>query len=336
MEQENNYIGIFGELGGLLGNFGSDPASRETVIGAVRLNPWFSESDIKTAARALSESILKHNISEKWLGTYNIAYHAPKDIAVIMAGNIPFAGFFDMICVVASGDRCFAKMSGKDAVLMEYAIELLNTLAGRTVVLPYDDSHEYDAVIASGSDNSNRYFRSRFAGIPSLLRGSRHSLAVLRGDETGGELAGLSEDIFLYNGMGCRNVSLLFIPEGYDIAALGGKIAPEALNPKYINNYRQTKAMHALQSREFIDCGGFILREDRDFPFTPSRINYSFYSSQNDVEQWIKDNENRIQCVVSRGGEYLRGSCFGRAQHPYPWDYPDGVDTMEFLLSLKE
>ena len=186
-----------------------------------------------------------------------------------------------------------------------------------------------DAVIATGSDNANRYFRMLFGGIPSLLRGSRQSVAILSGRETAAELSGLEEDIFAYSGLGCRNVSLLFLPRGY---------LPElrctALNEKYRRNYLRERALLRMRRMPFVDLDGAVLCEDRSFPTALSRIHYTFYDSLADVEAWLAAHDDRLQCVVSQCVRHSRRVAFGRAQHPGLTDYADDVDTMRFLGTI--
>lgn len=331
MDKES-YIDIFAGLGAMLEDFGRDSGSHKAIDDAVRDNPWFTEREIVAATRALGGDMLRRPVLEKWLSGYGVPYSPPKDIAVIMAGNIPFAGFTDMMCIIVSGHRCFIKPSGKDTVLMEYLAGILREALPPDTVCDFSD-RAYDAVIASGSDNSGKYFRSVSKGSPALLRGSRYSVAVMDGSENVEELRGLSDDIFLYSGMGCRSVSLLFIPRGYNTAGLCF-LAPGDGNVRLRNNYRQEKAVMSMRGMDFIDGGCFLLSEQRSFPYLPGVINYTFYDSPDEVLEWLSENSERIQCVVSGKGEYLRGAVFGRAQHPAPWDYPDGEDVMEFLKNI--
>lgn len=186
-----------------------------------------------------------------------------------------------------------------------------------------------DAVIATGSDNANRYFRMLFGGIPSLLRGSRQSVAVLSGRETAAELSGLEEDIFAYSGLGCRNVSLLFLPRGYM-----PELRCTALNEKYRRNYLRERALLRMRRMPFVDLDGAVLCEDRSFPAALSRIHYTFYDSLADVEAWLAAHDDRLQCVVSQCVRHSRRVAFGRAQHPGLTDYADDVDTMQFLGTI--
>jgi len=233
------------------------------------------------------------------------------------------------LCVLASGHACRVKPSSKDTVLIGYVVDLLRTIDPAIPLRMAEQGERPDAVIATGSDNANRYFRMLFGGIPSLLRGSRQSVAVLSGRETAAELSGLEEDIFSYSGLGCRNVSLLFLPRGY---------LPElrctALNEKYRRNYLRERALLRMRRMPFVDLDGAVLCEDRSFPAALSRIHYTFYDSLADVEAWLAAHDDRLQCVVSQCVRHSRRVAFGRAQHPGLTDYADDVDTMRFLGTI--
>ncbi|MDL2319964.1 hypothetical protein LJC45_02390 [Alistipes sp. OttesenSCG-928-B03] len=192
-----------------------------------------------------------------------------------------------------------------------------------------------DAVIATGSDNTNRYFRALYGNIPAIFRGSRSSLAVLRGDETPDELDGLADDIFSYSGLGCRNVSMLFVPRDYDVTALARRLTCHGSpNPKYTNNYRQHRALLQMQGIEFSDGGFFLIRGGGGFPAAVSEIVCMRYNSDSEVAQWIAAHDGEIQCIVGRGISHPRATGFGLSQSPSPYDYPDGVDIMQFLTNL--
>lgn len=207
-------IDIFSVLGHRLAAFGKTPDTVEVVRRAAVENPWFLPQEIIRAVKAIRCEMLERQRLEAWAGAYP-PVRTPKRVLVVMAGNIPLVGFFDLLCVLASGHACRVKPSSKDTVLIGYVVDLLRTIDPAIPLRMAEQGERLDAVIATGSDNANRYFRMLFGGIPSLLRGSRQSVAVLSGRETAAELSGLEEDIFAYSGLGCRNVSLLFLPRGY-------------------------------------------------------------------------------------------------------------------------
>ena len=327
-------IEIFSELGARLAEFGSDDASRSAMARAVATNKWFSASDIRYAVEALREEMLDAEKVANWLSHYpSVALGEAKRVAIIMAGNIPLVGFFDLMCVIANGDIPYVKPSSKDAVLEAYIEQLLQEIEPALRIERYDEGIDYDAVIATGGDSANLYFRTAFGGIPSLLRGSRHSVAVLSGKETKDELELLADDIFIHSGLGCRNVSLVFVPKGYKL-----KLAVRPMCRAYHNNYLQSRALLTMQGVQFEDLGEAVLvrSKETEFPRFLSQINVVEYSSLASVQQWLKAHDEALQCVVSTiEGLHSRQVQFGKAQKPTLFDYADERDTMQFLLSVE-
>lgn len=323
---------IFTALGERLSTFGEEPISRAVIEHAEAENGWFTPADVRFAVQAIREQMLQADKLERWLSSYSLPASAPERphrVAIIMAGNIPLVGFFDLLCVVASGNCAVVKMSGKDRVLMEYVIGLLRDIEPEIPITEYVDQ-EVDAVIATGSDNANRYFRARFANIPSLLRGNRHSVAVLTGRESDEQMALLSEDIYRYSGLGCRNVSLIFAPEAVEIALVEREVCH-----KYLNNLRQTRALLEMGGVPYVQSGSSLLVEDEEFSAQLSRINVVRYPSLALVEAWLEAHEEELQCVVSDAIEHSRRVDFGLAQRPALTEYPDQRDVMRFLLDLE-
>ena len=324
-----NMIKTFSALGARLLGFGDDDATRAVIDSACRVNGWFTPADIRRAVRAIACDMLQREKLEAWLANYPVLPVAePRRVLVVMAGNIPLVGFFDMLCVLAAGHRCLVKPSAKDTVLMEYVIGLLRGIDPQVPVEFYDGSTSPDAVIATGSDNANRYFRAQYAGIPALLRGNRQSVAVLGGRETPAQLTALADDIWAYSGLGCRSVSLLFLPEGYDL-----QLRMPEVNVKYRNSYRQQKALLTMGGQPFRDLGAAVAVEERAFPAALSRINYSFYKSPAEVGAWLAAHDAGLQCVVSECIACRRRVDFGHAQSPGLTDYPDDRDVIEFLTT---
>lgn len=330
-------IETLGGLGDKLSAFGRDDVSGRVIDRAVEANGWFTREDMLRAVRAVAEQMLERRKLTEWLSRYP-EQAAGKDVAVIMAGNLPLVGFFDMLCVLAAGHRCHAKFSSKDSVSMEYVTEQLLAIDPSLPIYAYKGGRA-DAVIATGSDNTNRYFRSQFAGIPSLLRGNRASAAVLTGRETDGDLAGLADDIFSYSGLGCRNVSTLLVPHDYDIRRLIPALnAYPHVNPRYRNNFRQRSAVLRMQQAQATYGDFFILHEAPGFPASLSEITYSRYDNAREVARWLSAEEPNLQCVVAGGDDagalFPRHAGFGRSQSPSLTDYPDGRDIMAFLAEL--
>ena len=324
---------IFVELGRRLVTFGEDNASREVIARAIAENGWFTEGDIRYAVSAICEDMLDAEKVSNWLSHYPAAPTcAPRRVAIIMAGNIPLVGFFDLMCVLASGNIPCVKPSSKDFVLEEYVETLLCEIEPSLQIERYAEGENYDAVIATGGESANLYFRTAFEGVPCLLRGSRHSVAVLSGQEGQDDTKALSDDILLYGGLGCRNVSLVFVPRGCDV-----NFPVRPMCRAYHNNYLQCRALLVMKGEKFEDLGEVVLmRSERaEFPRFLSQVNLVEYDDICEVKAWLSDHETALQCVVSEiENIHPRQVSLGKAQHPTLFDYADGCDTMQFLLSI--
>lgn len=315
-------IEIFTTLGERLTTFGKDETTARIIEDAVAENGWFTPRDIIQAVDAIRSEMLVRERLVEWLAHYPIATE-PKRVAVIMAGNIPLVGIFDLLCVIAAGHTCCVKPSSKDRVLMRYIIGLLHEIEPAIRIEEYVATDHYEMAIATGGDDANAYFREHFATTRTLLRGSRHSIAILNGTESREELQGLYTDITSYSGLGCRSVSMLFVPRGYTPKFEG---AP-AHNPKLQRNVRAMRATLTIEDVEHHDCGAFLMCKGEKFSNSLAVVTLREYDDIEEVRAWIKDNTDSIQCVVSH--RYIP---FGRAQYPALTDYADGVDTMRFLL----
>lgn len=322
-------IALFSELGNRLRDFGTDAPTCEVITRACRTNGWFTPRDVRRAVATLTDTMLREALLGTWLSRYSVPVRTPRRVLVVMAGNIPLVGFFDLLCVLAAGHRCLIKPSAKDTVLMEYVVGLLRRLEPELPVRLYDGREAVDAVIATGGENANRYFRTQYAGIPALLRGHRQSVAVLSGHENPEQLVGLSDDIWAYSGLGCRNVSLVFLPRGCRPAWH----MPAGMNPKYIRNYLQEKAVLTLTGTPFLDLGGAVAVEQQTFPTALSRIAYAYYDTAGEVAAWLAGHDAELQCVVSESVAHSRRVDFGCAQSPALADYPDDLDVMAFLTT---
>ena len=250
-----------------------------------------------------------------------------------MAGNIPLVGFFDLLCVLICDRRCLIKPSSKDRVLIGHIVDLLREIEPRFSIGALEGKVP-DRLIASGSDEARRHFASVYPDTPSLLRGHRYSVAVLSGQESDRQLDGLYDDVFSYFGLGCRNVSRIFVPHGYDLQRLCRRLSARPItHTGYLNNYRQARAMRLLSGTEFIDGGFFLMRPGADKEGPLSEIACTSYESVGSVERLLRERDREIQCVVSATLDHPRRVDFGQAQHPSLTDYPDGIDVMEFLLA---
>ncbi len=296
-------------------------------------NGWFIESNVRSSLLALGQSLDFLQLSE-WTSKYSYSDH-PKRVGIIMAGNIPLVGFHDFLCVLLSGNIAVCKLSSDDKTLLP---AMTNTL---TKFLPdvkmrcefvVGPIGKIDAVIATGSENSTKYFEQYFGKYPHVFRGNRTSIAVISGEESSEELRKLGEDIFQYFGLGCRNVSHLIIHESFLLDRFFEAIVDfgEVINHhKYANNYDYNRAVYLLNQHEILD-NNFLLLKESDELFSPlSMIFYHRYQDVREIEKYLELHEEKIQCVVGKG--YLP---FGTAQCPQLNDYADGVDTMLFLNQL--
>lgn len=322
-------IELFSRLGERLRGFGNDSATLEVIHRTCDQTPWFTPAEVQRAVGAIVRDMLQPDKLCAWLDRYPTPVATPRRVLVVMAGNLPLVGFFDLLCVVASGHRCLVKPSSKDTTLMEYVVAELRAIDPDVALAFYDGQESVDAVIATGSDNANRYFRAHYAGIPALLRGSRQSVAVLSGHENVKQLAGLADDIWAYSGLGCRGVSLIFVPEGYEVLL---NIIP--VNSKYRNNYLQNRALLAMTGQPYRDLGAAVMVEQRAFPSVLSQIAVTRYNSLVEVEAWLAENDEEVQCVVSECVAHSRRVSFGCAQSPALTDYPDARDVLAFLTAL--
>lgn len=322
----NITVDIFAELGQRLENFGNDPRSARCIAEAVEANGWFTEDDIRMAVDAIRREFLDRDKIEAWLGHYRIPAERRR-VAIIMAGNIPLVGFFDLMCVIACGYEAAVKASSKDFATIGYIIDLLREIHPDIVIMPYDDTTACDMAIATGGDMAAAYFRTRYVSIPALIRGSRHSIAVLDGSETPQMIDGLQRDIFSYGGLGCRNISFLLLPRGASLPLHPSQTG----NTSRRNNYMRTKALLEMTGVTYVDLESCVAVESCGFPETACRVNYTFYDNPAEAAAWIAEHDTEIQCIASHAVAHARRCDFGRTQYPSLTDYPDGVDVMEFL-----
>jgi len=303
-------------------------------------NGWFSEDNILKAFNGISH-MTQSSKMQKWLASYPIkeSIQSGKKIGVIMAGNLPVVGFHDLLCILCSGHRAMIKMSSDDEVLLPFITDLLieinPELSGSIEYV--DRLEKYDAVIATGSNNSARYFEYYFKNKPHIIRKNRNSIAVLDGSETEEELKDLGKDIFSYYGLGCRNVSKILMPNDFDLDRIFGAIVDfgEVINNnKYFNNYHYYKTIYMMKKDDLLENGFLLMKED-DSTYSPvSMLFYQRYQSDDEVLDYLESEKQNIQCVVSKHQKLSDRVAFGKSQSPELWDYSDGVDTMQFLLGL--
>ena len=323
-------IEVFVALGRRLVDFGNDERTARLIDEACCANGWFTPRDIARSVATLARDMLQRSLLERWVAPYSIPVAVPRRVLVVMAGNIPLVGFFDLLCVAIAGHRCLVKPSSKDHLLVEYIVELLREIEPNFPVEFYDGSAPVDAVIATGSDDACRVFRTRYAALPALLRGSRQSVAVLTGQESRQQLDALADDIWAYSGLGCRNVSLLFLPDNSPFPELH---VPETLNPKYRNDYLRSRALLTMTGRSFVDLNGAVAVEQPTFPASLGSIAYVRYRELGEVEAWLAEHDAEVQCVVAERLTHPRLAAFGRAQSPALTDWPDQRDVLAFLAA---
>lgn len=322
-------IDIFVELGRRLQSF----ASRHDVIArAIEENPWFTQRDILRAVDAICQTMLQRDELEAWASRYT-AVSAPQRVALIMAGNIPLVGFFDLMCVVISGNECHFKPSSKDRVLMRYVVDELRAICPDVAIYDYSSDQHYDMAIATGGNDAMRYFDEHFATTRRLLRGSRHSIAVLDGSESASDIEALATDITAYSGLGCRSVSMIFHPKHLKPSLC----CSEASCRKLAQSLRMRKALLKMQGVAFDDYDGYITTRGTSFPQSLGEVALREYESLDEVATWLAEHRDDIQCVVSYITSldahlpFGRTIPFGRGQYPTLYDYADGHDTMLML-----
>ena len=297
-------------------------------------NSWFTDENIKINLTYWSKKLIKTNLNQ-WLSKYNLKDTSRKNIAIIMAGNIPLVGFHDFICVFLAGHNSIIKLSSNDKYLIPFLLNLVKFPSDKVVYLD-GMLKDYDAVIATGSDNTSRYFEYYFKNKQSIIRKNRNSIAILDGNETDEELKSLSHDILTYFGLGCRSVSKLYVPKGYNFDSFFNSIfAYKDLinNHKYANNYDYNKAIYLMSEYKFLDNGFFMIKEGNEMHSPISTINYEYYDNISHLNEKIKQQEDNIQCVVSNI-KFEGRIDFGETQNPSLNQYADNIDVMNFLLTI--
>jgi Acyl-CoA reductase (LuxC) len=302
---------------------------------AALLNPWFMPDFIELSVKNICSKFLKKDKLEKWTDKYQLlkSNSSAKKVGLVMAGNIPLVGFHDFLCVWMSGHHAIIKASSKDDVLIKHIVEKLiewNKDAANFISFA-DTLKNCDAYIATGSNNSSRYFEYYFGKYPNIIRRNRTSVAVLNGNETEEELNLLADDIQLYFGLGCRNVTKLYVPENYDFMKLLDVLKRYDYFMdfhKYKHNFDYQLALLIMGNKFYMNNGSIILTENQSIFSPVSQVNYEYYKKQEDVIASLKTNDD-VQCTV--GKDFIP---FGQAQSPSLNDYADGVDTMQFLSSL--
>ncbi|OMQ13534.1 acyl-CoA reductase [[Flexibacter] sp. ATCC 35103] len=349
---------VFVELGKFLNQFSeTNNIQNESVLGndlffddfinLIHLsqshNGWYTPEQVYFAIKSWADALTEENIA-KWLSEYSFDSvqddNNAKNVALILAGNIPLVGFHDFLSVLITGNSALIKTSSNDQHLLpflaKYLIFVDESLKDK-ITFVEGKLENFDTVIATGSNNTARYFEYYFKDKPSIIRKNRNSVAVLNGKETKEDLENLGEDIFRYFGLGCRNVSKLFVPKDYSFVAFFEAIFKyqDVIHyEKYANNYDYNKAVFLMSNFKLLDNGFLTLKEDPSYASPISSVFYEFYENIEDLQTRLEAEAEQIQCIVSN--DLVKNSiAFGQTQNPQLWDYADNVDTITFLLTTK-
>jgi hypothetical protein len=332
-------IAIFTELGTRLST--PNEALSAIINTEKQYNAWFTPENVLQSVNAISKMLNQADLT-KWLGNYSLDENKPaKKVGLILAGNIPLVGFHDVLCVLVTGNFALIKSSSQDDRLIKYVLELLVNIEPS-----FSDQYSFverlenfDAVIATGSNNTSRYFDYYFGKVPNIIRKNRNSVAVLTGDETTEQLYDLGHDIFDYFGLGCRNVSKLLVPKGYNFNFFFESI--EAYQPiihhnKYNNNYGYNRSIYLVGNEQHLDNNFLLLKENPSLSSPLAVLFYEYYDNLQSVQSQLQQQKDNIQCIVSSASLKADNQVvdFGMSQQPALWDYADNVDTMEFLLGV--
>lgn len=314
----------------------------DIVLQSKLHNQWFSEENTWKMLDAIKTQYLDNIVLNEWVASYNFNEEGnKKKVGLVLAGNIPLVGWHDIMCCFVAGHISLIKISDKDRFLTPYLIKQLERIDSRTSQYfeTTERLKEFDAVIATGSNNTSKYFEHYFGKYPHIIRANRNAVAVLTGNETDEEINALGADIFEYFGLGCRNVSMCLVPRDLDwerylnIWHEGYKLL--AHHNKYKNNFDHNVSLFILNKEQYMISGSLIVKEDPSIASRIASMHYQHYDSQEELKNYLLDNEELIQCVVSSEDiPEVKNFRFGHAQRPKIDDYADGVDTMKFLIEL--
>ena len=336
---KTSIINVFSELGSQLIDPNTDLSA--IINDEKQYNAWFTPESVLKAIQSIGKMLNRDDLTE-WLERYELIENKPaKRIGLILAGNIPMVGFHDVLCVLVSGNNALIKSSSQDARLIKYVLQLLVNIDNsyETKFSFVERLENFDAVIATGSNNTSRYFEYYFGKVPYIIRKNRSSVAVLNGDETAGQLFEFGRDIFDYYGLGCRNVSKVFVPKGYRFDFFFESIEsyqPIINHHKYNNNYDYNKSIYLVNREMHFDNGFLLLKEDEKLASPLAVLFYEYYNELETVQEQLKGQSENIQCIVTDSSLKANNQVvdFGKSQQPALWDYADNADTMAFLISL--
>lgn len=307
---------------------------------AISLNSWFTEENVYFMLASWAKALKQKNI-DQWLEKYAIPdQNSTNRIGVVMAGNIPMVGFHDLLSVFVSGYQFVGKLSSDDKILIPAIAKIMNKIDEDTetsIELTQEKLKKFDAIIATGSNNTARYFEYYFGKYPNIIRKNRNGVGVLTGQESMTDLTLLGQDIFSYFGLGCRNISKLYVPTNYDFTTLFKafeKYAGVAVNHKYANNYDYNKSIYLVNREEHFDNGFLLLKNSLEMSSPISVIFFDYYQDIEKLNNELKNINDQIQCIVCKSDKIDNCINLGQSQQPELWDYADRVDTLKFLLDL--
>ena len=313
-------------------------AFEQLIILSQSHNGWFTPENVHFSIQSWANALTDEQLN-KWLSDYDFSTVQTKTVGLILAGNIPLVGFHDFLSVLIAGHRVLIKTSSNDQHLIKFLAKYLIAVEPKLIdSITFTDGklENFDAVIATGSNNTARYFEFYFKDKPSIIRKNRNSVAVLNGNETHADLVALGDDIFRYFGLGCRNVSKLFVPKDYNFETFFQAIFEyqDVIHyEKYANNYDYNKAVFLMSNFKLRDNGFLTLKEDVSYSSPISSVFYEFYDDLNALSDRLETENEQIQCMVSN--ELVAKSIpFGKTQNPGLSEYADNVDTLNFLISI--
>lgn len=353
MNSIQNRINAFVKLGTFLSQFSADNIQKKENIEhnelffdgflhqiklAQEKNSWFTKDNILFSLYSWSKALTKSNLVD-FSKDLNSNQNSSKKVAIIMAGNIPLVGFHDFLSVLISGHSVLVKQSSSDKHLLPFLTKYLEYVEedfkGK-ITFTEEKLTDFDAVIATGSDNTARYFEYYFKDKPNIIRKSRNSVAVIKGNETIEDFTNLSNDVFQYFGLGCRSVSKIYVPENYQFDTFfNGMYYKKDIinNAKYANNYDYNKAVYLMSEFDLLENGFLMIKEDESYSSPIATIFYEYYENEIDLKIKLHQDREKIQCIVAK--DFIENEvAFGKTQHPKLTDYADGVNTLEFLSNI--
>ena len=333
-------IDLIIEAGESLKNFEGNEEIMTAMSMAGSENSWFTEDNIKKSISSICNNYTDRSKLEQWLGNYQVPENKePKILGLLLAGNIPFVGIHDVIAGFITGHLLKIKYSDKDTYLMKLFVKLIidQNPEAQVYFEEVERMNGIDMVIATGSNNTARYFDYYFGKMPNIIRKNRVSVGVLGPDTSMTELKLLGEDVFSYFGLGCRNISKLYLPKGYKVEMIMEAFEDWkswVLHNKYKNNFDYNYAIYLLNKVKFLTNGSLITLEDDSLYSRISCLHFSYYESIDELKEQLKEIEDQVQCIVSNMTlDGIKTYGLGESQSPELWDYADGVDTMKFLVS---